>query len=171
MPGSNILLVEADGPGAALISAALTVAGHEVTVVDGRPAALAAAPDHDLILIDILPGPSAAAELCRELRATEGLETRPLLCIAESDHVEDRIAIFEAGADDVMSRPFDPAELEIRVDALLLRLGHGRGRGLVGTRPELPAGITRTVACYSPKGGVGTTSIAVNLAVAAAATA
>ena len=68
MPGSNILLVEADGPGAALISAALTVAGHEVTVVDGRPAALAAAPDHDLILIDILPGPSAAAELVLERR-------------------------------------------------------------------------------------------------------
>lgn len=171
MAGSNILLVESDGPGAALISAALTVAGHEVTVVGDAPSALAAAADHDLILIDILPGANTASELCASIRGTEGLEARPLLCIAESDHVEDRIRLFEAGADDVMSRPFDPAELEIRVDALLVRLGQGRSGGLVGTRPEVALGATRIVACFSPKGGVGTTSIAVNLAVTAAASA
>jgi pilus assembly protein CpaE len=88
--------------------------------------------------------------------------------VSPSDDVEERIRFLEAGADDVMARPFDARELEARVEALLLRFQRSRelapalsGDGTVGR-------ARRTVAVYSPKGGVGTTTIATNIAVTAA---
>ena len=47
------------------------------------------------------------------------LAARPLLCIASSDDVDERVRLLEAGADDVIARPFHPDELQARVDALL----------------------------------------------------
>ena len=92
------------------------------------------------------------------------------MCVSATDDVEERIAFLEAGADDVMARPFDAREMEARVEALLLRFQRSRDLGPVVS----PDGLTlararRTVAVYSPKGGVGTTTVAVNVAIAAAA--
>ena len=69
-----------------------------------------------------------------------------------------------------MARPFDAREMEARVEALLLRFQRSRALGPVVS----PDGLTlararRTVAVHSPKGGVGTTTVAVNVATAAAA--
>ena len=68
-----------------------------------------------------------------------------------------------------MARPFDGRELEARVEALLLRFQRSKDIGAVIS----PDGVTvarvrRTVAVHSPKGGVGTTTIATNIAIAAA---
>ena len=94
----------------------------------------------------------------------------PVMCVSATDDVEERIAFLEAGADDVMARPFDAREMEARVEALLLRFQRSRDLGPIIS----PDGLTlararRTVAVYSPKGGVGTTTVAVNVATAAAA--
>ena len=45
----------------------------------------------------------------------------PVLCVSQTDDVEERISFLEAGADDVVARPFDAREVEARVEALLLR--------------------------------------------------
>ena len=52
---------------------------------------------------------------------TPALTAIPVMCVSATDDVEERIAFLEAGADDVMARPFDARELEARVEALLLR--------------------------------------------------
>ena len=93
----------------------------------------------------------------------------PVICVSATDDVEERIRFLEAGADDVMARPFDAPR------------ARGPGRGFAAALPAFAGphadhqrgGITltrakRTVAVFSPKGGVGTTTIAVNIAVAAA---
>jgi pilus assembly protein CpaE len=93
----------------------------------------------------------------------------PILCVAATDDVEERISFLEAGADDVVARPFDAREVEARVEALLLRFQRSKDLAPIVS----PDGLTlarprRSVAVYSPKGGVGTTTIATNVAVAAA---
>jgi pilus assembly protein CpaE len=107
--------------------------------------------------------------MCREVRAIPALGEVPVLAISSTDDVEERIRLLEAGADDVMIRPIDERELDARVEALDLR--HRRSREL---RPSTLVASTRRpgrrlIVVYSPKGGVGVTTIAVNLALAVAA--
>jgi pilus assembly protein CpaE len=69
-----------------------------------------------------------------------------------------------------MARPFDAREMEARVEALLLRFQRSKHVALVASPDGLTLGrVRRTVAVYSPKGGVGTTTVAVNVAIAAVA--
>jgi len=84
----------------------------------------------------------------------------PILVVAPAGDVEARIAFLEAGADDVITAGFARREIEARVEALLIRAGR--------VRPEAPRGNTPSgeiVTFFSPKGGVGTTTLAVNTAV------
>lgn len=168
MPPSPILLVEADPAAGDAIEATLAAAGHPVSRVATAADALRAAAGVGLVVIDVLPEGESAVELCREIRRTPALAAVAVMCIAQSDEVEERIRFLEAGADDVVVRGFDAVELEARVDALILRFQRSR-------RPEVQVGIgaersePRVVVVYSPKGGVGTTTIATNVAVAAAA--
>ena len=134
------------------------------------PAQLAATPgEHDVIVIDAVPAARPLADVCREVRAVPALAEVPVLVISATDDVEERIRLLEAGADDVMIRPIDERELDARVEALDLR--HRRSREL---RPSTLVASTRRpgrrlVVVYSPKGGVGTTTVSVNLALAIAA--
>lgn len=168
MSETKILLVETDGPSAALISAALTVAGYELTTVGTSVEATSLAGSHALVIVDVLPGRDEPALLCRALKAAPATLGVPILAIAGSDDLEERIALIEAGADEVMTRPFDPTELEVRVQALLVRSAGASG-GLVGDASSPTRTGVRVLTAFSPKGGVGTTMTAVNLALAAAA--
>lgn len=125
--------------------------------------------EHDVIVIESVPPPRTIADMCREIRAVSELAEVPVLAISGSDEVEERIRLLEAGADDVMIRPIDERELDARVEALDLR--HRRSKEL---RPSTVVAPTRRpgrrlIAVYSPKGGVGTTTVAVNLALAISA--
>src|SRR4029079_8818137 len=77
-----------------------------------------------------------------------------------ADDVEARIAFLEAGADDVITTGFARHELEAKVQALLIRAGRVTPEA---GRSNPPTG--EIVTFFSPKGGVGTTPLAVNTAV------
>ena len=169
MPASTLLLFDTDAAFAESISSALTAVGYTVTTTADADEAFVAAPDHQLVILDVVTGSRSAAEMCREIRNTPTMAGIPVLCIGQSDDVEERIAFLEAGADDVMAKPFDQRELEARVEALLLRFQRSKDLAPVISADGLTlAKPRRTVACFSPKGGVGTTTIAVNIAVTAA---
>jgi pilus assembly protein CpaE len=170
VPASTILLLDADTTYAESISAALTSVGYTVTIAADADDAFAKTPDNHLVILDVVTGPRSAADLCREIRNTATMAAIPVLCIGQSDDVEERIRFLEAGADDVIAKPFDPRELEARVEALLLRFQRSKDLAPVVSADGLTlARARRMVACFSPKGGVGTTTIAVNIAVVAAA--
>lgn len=168
MPAANILLVDSDDAAAAQLTETLAGSGYDVTTVATADEAFDRAPAFDVLVIDVLPGSSAAADLVVRIRATSGMNNLPILCVTLSDDVEERIAFLESGADDVVGRPFDARELEARLEALLLRLQRSRSRGLVGDPSQGAPGLDRVIVVFSPKGGVGTTTVAVNLALAAA---
>jgi len=170
LPASTILLLESVASAGETIATILTTAGYTVTVTADVETALTQGPTHQLVMLDVTTGPRPGIDICREFRALPDATGVPVMCVSATDEVEERIAYLEAGADDVMARPFDARELEARVEALLLRFQRSRdlapvisSDGLTMTRAK------RTVAVFSPKGGVGTTTIATNVAVAAAA--
>jgi pilus assembly protein CpaE len=169
VPASAILLLESDATSGREISEILTAVGHVVDQVASTTDALTSASNHQLIVVDVSGGEETAVDVARELRASPVVASIPILCLSPTDDVEARIGLLEAGADDVVARPFDRRELEARVEALLLRFERTKDRGaIIGPDGTLGADRRRTVAVFSPKGGAGTTTIAVNLALIAA---
>jgi pilus assembly protein CpaE len=173
VPASTILVIETDAAAADSLGPILGTAGYTVTRLGDADEAFARVNEHQLVVIDLgataKPGARSGVELCREIRATPAMAAVPVLCVAATPDVEERIGFLEAGADDVMARPFDAREVEARVEALLLRFQRSKDLAPIISNDGLTmARARRVVAVYSPKGGVGTTTIAVNIAVAAA---
>ncbi|MBP1706228.1 MAG: response regulator receiver protein [Chloroflexi bacterium] len=164
MPASTVLLLGAERQAAEPINASLTAAGYAVTILDDADEAFRRVPEFTVVIIDQVSGPRPAVEVCREIRTTPAMAAIPVLCITQSDDVEERVRFLEAGADDVIGRPFDARELEARVEALLVRFRRSRDLAPLTAAETTSPGARQVVACYSPKGGVGTTTIAVNVA-------
>ena len=167
MPDTRIILL--GNANSDPLAKVLGRSGRALTRIDDAEGLVAAAAEQDVIVLDAVAPPRTAAELARDIRAVPELTDVPILAITGSDDVEERIRLLEAGADDVMIRPVDERELDARVEALDLR--HRRSKEL---RPSTMVASTRRpgkrlVVLYSPKGGVGTTTVAVNLALAIAA--
>jgi pilus assembly protein CpaE len=161
---SSILLLSANAEAGAAAAAVLRGAGHDVAIVGAAEDAIRRAADVQLVAIDAVEGPRSAIDVCAELRRTPSLAGVAVLCISQRDDVEERVRFLEAGADDVLARPFDPRELEARVEGLLIRFHRSRELTPTPAADVAIAGRRRLIACVSPKGGVGTTTIAVNIA-------
>lgn len=166
MPPSTILLLDQDDDAAALIAGVLTPAGHQLVRVTDPDEAVRRAPDHQLIIIDVVRGARGPHDVCGAIRAAPATAAPALLCIAQSDDIEERVRFLEAGADEVISKPFDGRELEARVEALMVRFRSTPELAPLAL-PGLGIGPDHRVAViFSPKGGTGTTTIAVNTALA-----
>jgi pilus assembly protein CpaE len=97
--------------------------------------------------------------LCRRIRQHPPTRNLPILMLTVGSTMADKMSVFEAGADDLLPKPFQPQELIYRVKSLLVRAAASvppptqqRKRGAV-------------IAFFGTKGGVGKTTVAVNLAV------
>jgi pilus assembly protein CpaE len=168
VPAATVLLIEADPASGETISSVLTGVGYTVTTTSDPNDAFAQVSANQVVIIDVVSGDKSAADVCREIRATPSLVAIPVLCVSQTDEVEERIRFLEAGADDVMAKPFDARELEARVEALLLRFQRSKDLNTVSTDGITVSRTRRIVAVHSPKGGVGTSTVAVNVAMAAA---
>ena len=171
MATSHILLISDYGD--TVVADALNTGDRHTTSVGGVSAALIAigGSEFEVIVVDLAGPALGAVEACREIREAEAFAGIPILCVGASDEVEDRIRLLEAGVDDVIARPFDARELDARAEALVLRYQRSRNLGAADTSAVITnrdGSQQRVIAFYSPKGGVGTTTVAVNVAVALA---
>src|SRR5918994_5954738 len=117
----RLLVVEDDPQVRAMLTRALRYEGFEVAAAcDGAEAMASLRSSRpDLLLLDLLLPDADGVDLCERLRA-DG-DPLPILMLTARDTVSDRVAGFEAGADDYLIKPFSTAELVARVRALLRR--------------------------------------------------
>jgi len=104
------------------LSDLLEAEGYTVETAGDGPAGLAKATGQafDVIILDImLPGKNGL-EVCREIRSA-GSDVAILMLTAKTQ-VIDRVVGLKLGADDYLTKPFDPSELLARVEALLRRV-------------------------------------------------
>jgi pilus assembly protein CpaE len=150
-----ILICAPDEELRAALRAALTASDQEVREVTTPTEAVAVLGGGgvDLVIAEGL----AASGAIGSFRAARRDDSVPILVVAPPGDVEARIAFLEAGADDVIESGFARRELDSRVHAMLIRAG------AVAPDPTTP-GTGQLIAFFSPKGGVGTTALAVNCA-------
>jgi DNA-binding response OmpR family regulator len=74
---------------------------------------------YDLLILDLMLPRLSGSELLRWVRSQR--TALPVLVLTARDATEDKVRHFEAGADDYLTKPFDFAELVVRVRALLRR--------------------------------------------------
>jgi pilus assembly protein CpaE len=150
-----ILICAPDEELRAALRAALTASDQEVREVTTPTEAVAVLGGGGVDLV-IAEGLSASGAI-GSFRAARRDDSVPILVVAPPGDVEARIAFLEAGADDVIESGFARRELDSRVHAMLIRAG------AVAPDPTTP-GTGQLIAFFSPKGGVGTTALAVNCA-------
>lgn len=117
---AHILIVDDDKRLRELIGRYLTEQGFRATLaIDAAEArAKLASISFDLIVLDIMMPGETGLELTRALRADSAV---PILLLTAMGEVQDRISGLEMGADDYLSKPFEPKELVLRINAILKR--------------------------------------------------
>lgn len=116
--------------------------------------ALAESVRPDLIVLDMAMPFMEGTEVCRRLREQAHTSRIPVLMMSNLERIEDKLAGFQAGADDYVTKPVNPKELLARINALLVRSQFRTPQSAV------------TIAVIGAKGGVGVTSVALNMATA-----
>jgi len=113
-----------------------------------------------LILLDVTLPKLDGYQVATKIRAEEGANGHvPIIMLTAEREVEQKVRGLRAGADDYLIKPFHPAELLARMKSLMARF---TPRDVLVGRPPLG----RIFAFYGAKGGVGTTTIAINAAIA-----
>ena len=123
----TILVVEDETSIASFVAAYLRNAGYGVRAASSAKAALVelASELPSLIVLDLNLPDGDGVELCRRIRKSSDV---PILMLTARDEDVDKIIGLEVGADDYMTKPFNPRELVARVKSVLRRGGAGGGR-------------------------------------------
>ena len=120
---ANILLVEDEPAIQELIAFNLNQSGHHVLRAASAEAAMTLVKNAlpDLVLLDwMLPGQSGI-EFAKKLRADERTRAVPIIMLTARSDEQDKITGLETGADDYITKPFSPRELQARIKAVLRR--------------------------------------------------
>ena len=117
----RILLIEDEPKVSALVKRGLTAERYAVDVsADGREGLeYSEAYPYDLILLDLMLPRLSGVEVLQRIRRSN--QFVPILVLTARDSIDDKVKLFEIGADDYLTKPFAFAELLVRVKALLRR--------------------------------------------------
>jgi len=129
----KVMVVDDEPTIVEVVSGYLRRSGFEVTSAADGPSAITGAlkDPPDLIVLDLMLPEISGLEVMRILTEVEELDTAVILLTAKAEE-SDRLVGLRRGADDYVVKPFSPAELVARIEAVLRR---GRGRREEGATP------------------------------------
>ncbi|KAF0231430.1 MAG: two-component system OmpR family phosphate regulon response regulator [Beijerinckiaceae bacterium] len=116
----HILIVDDDDRIRTLLYRFLTENGYRVTTADNAREARARMEGlvFDLLVLDVMMPGESGIELARAVRQTSAV---PILMLTARAEIDDRIIGLQTGADDYLTKPFDPRELLLRISSILRR--------------------------------------------------
>ena len=122
----RLMIVDDDAEMRTLLAEYFRRLGFDVAERESGAAALqtVASERFDCFILDVAMPEMSGIELLKKMR-DRGIDT-PTLFLTAHDLLDDKVAGFEAGADDYLAKPFSPRELEYRIEALLRRRAGGK---------------------------------------------
>lgn len=156
----KILIVDDDMETLRLVGMMLQRQGYEIAAANTGELALETAVKvkPSLIILDVVMPGMDGYQIARELRKNPLCTHIPILMFTAKNQMGDKIAGYGAGADDYLTKPVHPAELNAHVKALLDRM-----KKIKNTPEESGSGcIIGVLGC---KGGLGVSTLVLNLAV------
>jgi pilus assembly protein CpaE len=161
----KILIIDDDVDTLRLVGLMLQRQGYQIIAASNGSQGLAKAFEErpDLILLDVMMPDMDGYEVTRRLRKNPATVTVPILMFTAKTQLDDKVTGFEVGADDYLTKPTHPTELQAHVKALLAR-----------ATPKNPAEVTTAshehhgyvIGVLAARGGLGVSSFASNLAAA-----
>lgn len=155
---ARIFVIDDDEQLLRMVGLMLERGGHTTTLINNPMEGLERIKidEPDLVVLDVMMPNMNGHDLTRQIRATKGFESLPILILTARSQEIDRMTALKSGANGYLSKPVTSQELISQVDALLVHKENG---------PQTPdQGLVLPL--YGLKGGTGRTTIAVNLAAA-----
>lgn len=155
----KILIVDDDLETLRLVGLMLQRQGYEIVAANNGTQAIAMARNEspDLVVLDVMMPDMDGFQVTHELRKDPDLASTPILMFTAKSQVDDKVAGYDAGADDYLTKPVHPAELVAHIKALLVRM-----KNRPATQPAIQRGYT--VGIVGCKGGLGISTLTLNLA-------
>jgi len=161
----KILIIDDDVDTLRLVGLMLQRQGYEISAASNGTQGLAKAQEDrpDLILLDVMMPDMDGYEVARRLRKNPATVTVPILMFTAKTQLDDKVAGFEVGADDYLTKPTHPTELQAHVKALLARSAQKeKDPNKFVNVPHEQQGYV--IGVLSARGGLGVSSLASNLA-------
>jgi len=157
----KILIIDDDVDTLKLVGLMLQKQGYVIVAANNGQNGLEQAEreNPDLILLDVMMPEMDGYEVTKLLRCNPLTANTPILMFTAKTQLDDKVTGFEAGADDYLTKPTHPTELQAHVKALLSRVTKGK----LSTAPLPVDRRALTIGVLSPRGGQGVSTVAVNL--------
>ena len=157
----KILIIDDDLDTLRLVGLMLQRQGYQISAATNGQQGLEKAfeEDPDLILLDVMMPDMDGYEVTRRLRQNPSTLQTPILMFTAKTQLDDKVIGFEVGANDYLTKPTHPSELQARVKTLLARVNNKKS--VTGSLKDLNRGYV--IGVLGARGGLGTTTMAVNL--------
>jgi pilus assembly protein CpaE len=161
---TRVLIVDDEFPIRYLVEHALRRKGYEVVAAKDGPSALklAAVCQPDVIVLDIMIPEMDGYDVCKRLKNQPETADIPVIFLTALMTQKHKQQAFQAGAADYLVKPFQADELLAHVSSVIHKTGQA------GEQQEAAVSHPRLISFFSPKGGVGTTTLAVQVSEALA---
>src|SRR5262245_10498703 len=113
----SVLVVDDSSVLRSILKEELEAEGFVVHLAENGDRGLELARDQrpDVVLLDLMQPEQRGYEVCRELKSDDALNHIPVLILSSRNELKDKLAGFESGADDYLTKPFFTKELVVRL--------------------------------------------------------